>query len=160
MKPNIISLLPALLLLIFYTGCSPSADAEAEQKALLETDQAFARASLEHGAAEAFRIYLAEDALALPAGSQPVIGRETIYQRMSSISGSILAWEPRQAEVARSGDLGWTWGTYEVRSPGEDSRVLAYGKYVNVWRKQADGSWKVIVDIGNQSPPPEDASTP
>jgi hypothetical protein len=75
---------------------------------------------------------------------------------MSSGPASLLTWEPQRAEVARSGELGWTWGTYEVRPEGDlEAEPLAYGKYVNVWRTQPDRTWKVIVDTGNSSPAPE-----
>jgi ketosteroid isomerase-like protein len=57
--------------------------------------------------------------------------------------------------VAKSGELGWTWGTYELHTKDADGKpVIRYGKYVNVWRKQKNGEWKVIVDLGNPSPPP------
>jgi ketosteroid isomerase-like protein len=51
--------------------------------------------------------------------------------------------------VAESGDMGWTWEKYQVVV---DAETVSSGKYVNVWKKQADGSWKVRVDIGNQKP--------
>jgi ketosteroid isomerase-like protein len=137
-------------------NCSSTIDIAAEQQRLLATDREFAQASIGHGSAEAFRLYLAEDALMLPAGGTPITGRESIYERMSSGPTSLLTWEPQRAEVARSGELGWTWGTYEVRPAGNlNADPVAYGKYVNVWRTQSDGSWKVIVDAGNSSPAPE-----
>ncbi|UCD39244.1 MAG: nuclear transport factor 2 family protein [Fidelibacterota bacterium] len=134
------------------TGCS-SIDVEAEQAALLQTDREFNQASLEYGAAKAFHMYLAQDAIMLSGGGDPITGRETVYELMSAGTGNILTWTPMKSEVARSGDLGWTWGTYEVKSPGApEGPALSSGNYVNVWRKQADGSWKVIVDIGSKKP--------
>ncbi|MFC1483825.1 YybH family protein [Candidatus Neomarinimicrobiota bacterium] len=153
---NIYGTITQLFALLMILGCSSAVDVDAEQQRLLEADRAFSQASIEHGAAEAFRMYLAEDALMLPAGSTPITGRETIFEGMASGPGSLLTWEPQLAEVARSGELGWTWGTYEVRPEGDlTAEPLAYGKYVNVWRTQSDGTWKVIVDTGNSSPAPE-----
>jgi ketosteroid isomerase-like protein len=142
--------------LLLIVSCSSTVDVAAEQQRLLETDRAFAQASIDHGSAEAFRMYLAEDALMLPAGGTPITGREAIYERMIAGPAGLLTWTPQRAEVARSGELGWTWGTYEVRPEGDlTAAPAAYGKYVNVWRTQPNGTWKVVVDTGNSSPAPE-----
>lgn len=148
-----------LLLLCIGIGCTPATptvDVVAEAQVLLETDVAFAEVSKAHGAAEAFRQYLAEDGLGFPSGSHVIRGRDTIYERMKATTTGQLLWEPQHAEVALSGDLGYSWGTYTYETPDADGTPnISYGKYVNVWRKQADGSWKVIADIGNPSPPPD-----
>ena len=124
-----------------------------EDDALLKTDIEFAKASVATSAAEAFALYLADDAMQMPAGGNPVVGKKAVLAGMGS--GYVLSWEPKRAEVAKSGELGWTWGTYELHSKdGEGKPVVRYGKYVNVWRKQKDGIWKVILDMGNASPAP------
>ncbi len=115
---------------------------------LLEADQAFAQASLDHGAAEAFHRYLTPDALSLPHAQLPVTGRAAITADMQG--DYTLAWEPQHAEVARSGELGWTWGTYSVLLPGGE--ISSRGKYLNIWRKNASGQWRVAVDMGNLNP--------
>ncbi|MDI6780166.1 MAG: DUF4440 domain-containing protein [Bacteroidota bacterium] len=58
------------------------------------------------------------------------------------------------AEVSNSGDLGYTWGTYKTKFEGAQGKPLERtGKYLTVWKKQNDGGWKVIADIGNQDTP-------
>jgi len=124
-----------------------------EDDALLKTDIEFAKASVATSAAEAFALYLADDAMQMPAGGNPVVGKKAILAEMGS--GYVLSWEPKKAEVAKSGDLGWTWGTYELHTKDAEGKpIVRYGKYVNVWRKQKDGTWKVILDMGNASPAP------
>ena len=60
-----------------------------------------------------------------------------------------------KAEMAASGDLGYTFGNYVATSKDKDGKVVKhYGKYVTIWKKQADGSWKVAMDTGNSSPEP------
>jgi ketosteroid isomerase-like protein len=140
-------------------GCagSGSVNVEDEKARLLETDREFAAASLVHGAAEAFNMYLHDDAVMFTAGSHPVSGREAIYARMKEgDDGAELRWTPRDGDVAASGDIGWTWGEFVVvtREGGAESRT--YGKYVNVWKKDGDGRWKVVADIGNPSPAPDE----
>jgi ketosteroid isomerase-like protein len=66
-----------------------------------------------------------------------------------------LTWTPVHADMAASGDLGYTYGTYEFRSIGKAGKPsIEYGKYVSIWKKQKDGSWKVVMDMGNSSPRP------
>jgi ketosteroid isomerase-like protein len=146
----ILFLLPWILL----SSCTSKIDPEKEKEDLLKTDIEFSKTSVEKGAAEAFYLYLADDAVQLPAGLPPIVGREKIRESMSGSSKAILKWEPVRAEVAKSGDLGYTWGSYELDWQGENGKTeKLYGKYLNIWKKQPDGTWKVVVDIGNQAPP-------
>lgn len=141
-------------------GCSVPKSQEEMKQELLDTDRAFAAYSVEHGAAEAFRQFLAENALELSANANPVSGRDNIYQQMLKAGdGYELKWEPQDGEVALGGDMGWTWGLYTLRyqtSAGENR--VNYGKYLNIWKRQPDGAWRVVVDMGNQSPPPDGIS--
>lgn len=157
MKPQFITvMIPIWLCLFFWTGCQ-TVDVEAEKSLLLKTDIAFSEASVTKGSADAFHEYLDENALMLSDGSHPILGRESIYAIMSGGSGSVLTWEPVMAEVARSGDLGYTWGRYKSLRSGADGTIRTqYGKYLNVWKKQEDRSWKVLVDMGNSNPQPEE----
>jgi len=143
--------LTAITVLFVFWGCGTAIDPEKERAGLLQTDKDFSQASIEKGAAEAFKLYLAEDAIQLPSRSNPVVGRDAIYANMSKSSGNyMLAWEPQYAEVAQSGDLGYTWGFFTMTFTDENSEVKKNpGKYLNIWKKQANGSWKVTVDMGN-----------
>lgn len=142
------------MLPVLAVSCESKLDLEKEKQNLLKTDIEFCRTSVEKGAAEAFYLYLADDAVQLPASSPPIVGRQAIRDRMTGGSEAVLKWEPAKAEVAKSGDLGYTWGNYELTLQGEDGKTeKVSGKYLNIWKKQPDGTWKAIVDIGNQSPP-------
>lgn len=144
------------IVLFLVSGCGKKIDIASERAALLATDVEFSKRSVEVGAAEAFHFFLAEDAIQLPAQSNPIVGRDSIYERMKSEGGNyVLRWEPKTAEVAQSGELGYTWGTYTLSFNDSTGMKTVYGKYVNVWRKQPGGLWKAIIDIGNQSPVPE-----
>ena len=154
------SLVVCLLAAAAAVGCEDRENTEVKAAAvsLLQADREFAAASLEHGAADAFRMYLDDDATMFSGGRNPVRGRESIYEIMKAGDGAyVLEWTPIEAEVARSGELGWTWGEFVVKARGEDgTESLSWGKYVNVWKKNAAGEWKVVADIGNESPPPGD----
>lgn len=147
--------------LLFGLGCQTQTDLEEENNDLFQTDLDFAKMSEEKGAAEAFNMYLADNAIQLPDGREPISGRSVIYDRMKkSKLNYALLWEPQASEVAGSGDMGYTWGksTLIVKGDnGEDKRY--YGKYLNVWKKEPGGSWKVIIDMGNESPTPEESQS-
>ncbi len=62
--------------------------------------------------------------------------------------GYSLSWRPDQAVVADAGDLGWTSGRYVNTTQSSGGPVNTEGRYVTVWRRQADGSLKVDLDTG------------
>jgi ketosteroid isomerase-like protein len=152
------TLVTVLLTAAFLNGCGEQnrIDMNEETNRLLQTDRDFATASLEHGAANAFRMYLLDDAIMFSRGRHPVRGRNSIYEVMSAGGeDDVLEWTPRAGDVAASGDMGWTWGEYIFTTTGGDGlETNTYGKYVNIWKKNADGEWRVAADIGNDSPPP------
>lgn len=154
------SLFAGLALVLSLAGCAskPSGNPPppgSEAARLFETDIRFAAQARLLGVAEAFHEFLAERAVQLPNGEPPVQGRQAIYEHQRQAGDVQLAWEPVTAEVARSGELGFTWGFYEVRAREPDGKTrTGYGKYTTIWEKQPDGAWKVILDTGNPGPPP------
>jgi ketosteroid isomerase-like protein len=143
------------LLLALFSACQQPIDLEAEREALLQVERDFAAVSAELGPAEAFYRYFAEDVVQLVTGLDPVFGREAVYQIMKGEETYTLTWEPEDARVSSSADLGWTWGFYTGTYPGESGDTLVYhGKYLSVWKK-VEGQWKIAADIGNSSPAPE-----
>ena len=73
---------------------------------------------------------------------------------MLKLSDVKLTWTPTLVEAAKSGDLGFSSGTYEFSFKDPSGKTIDdKGKYVTVWKKQADGSWKVVRDIFNSDLP-------
>jgi ketosteroid isomerase-like protein len=61
-----------------------------------------------------------------------------------------FTWAPERASVSAAGDLGYTVGRFSTRVIGPDGvEVERTGLYLSIWRRQADGSWKVEMDLGN-----------
>lgn len=147
----------AVLILIaqanIHAGTAPPMDGRA---ALMKADADFDAAVAAKGI-DAWVETFAEDGLMFRAGT-PVKGRDAIREMMApafATSGFSLRWKPVAAEIATSGDLGYTYGTYEMASPGADGKPeTRTGMYVTIWRKQADGSWEAAVDLGSAAPPP------
>jgi ketosteroid isomerase-like protein len=64
-----------------------------------------------------------------------------------------LTWTPTDAQMSPSGDMGYTWGHYEGHSKDANGNpVTTTGRYITIWRKQPDGSWKVALDAGANEP--------
>jgi ketosteroid isomerase-like protein len=118
---------------------------------LIAAERAFSRTSETKGIREAFLTWLAPDAIVFRPG--PVEGRP-VYEKMDPANTALLTWGPEVAEVSASGDLGYTSGPYAYRQ-SRDAEPASYGHYVSVWKKQADGTWKVFLDIGIRHGRPE-----
>lgn len=135
----------------------PDIDLEYERAELIRTDRDFSSYSQVNGPANAFREFLMEDALMLPAGALPVYGRENIYSMIKANGRNYsLIWEPRGCEISSAADMGYTWGIFIASLKSEGKPTKSYkGKYLNVWQKDEDGNWRVKVDAGNSNPKEE-----
>ena len=148
-------------LALLATACAPQmqVDVEAEKAALMEADKALLEAA---GDPEAFAGLFAENGSMNAPEAPRATGREAVQEfitQLGSLPNFELSFEPTHAMVSSSGDLGYTVGTYEMGFDGpEGKRMKETGKYVTVWQKQADGSWKVIEDIFNNDAPAAEAS--
>ncbi len=129
--------------------------ADASGKTLVEIDRQFAADAQKLGVAQAFAKYSADTVIGTGNGAGRKWG--VPYSREDYASqfapGSHLDWIPEDG-VATT-DIGYSWGHWwsDVRaSDGSQKRFT--GRYFNVWRKQPDGSWKLVADLGNADPPP------
>ncbi len=122
---------------------------------LLKMEAEFEKTTADRGF-EGFMSYFADDSADLPNGGAIVSGKENIRQSEGPWPADIsLTWTPVHADMAASGDLGYTYGTFVFKGKDKDGNpVTRYGKYATVWKKQEDGTWKVAMDMGNSSPGP------
>jgi len=141
------------LMSVLYLSCSTPLDMEKEKQALINADTEFSKLSEEKGMNEAFFTYLAKDGVLLRPNSLPIEGIEAIKERLSKSPDDnfTLTWKPSFADVSKSGDLGYTYGIYEFKTTDQNSiPLIAKGTYITIWKKQMDGTWKVVLDTGNQ----------
>ena len=73
----------------------------------------------------------------------PVTGERNVTRWLSSQPAYSSA-DARYSEAARSGDLGYTWGTYTM---GPRQKPSQQGFYVRVWERERNGQWKIALDI-------------
>lgn len=116
---------------------------------LLEADQAFSRMSVEKGMKTAFIEYMDSNGVLLRPNQLPIVGANAIdFLVMQNDDTYTMNWQPQNAFVSRSGDLGYTYGVYALRPKNADT--VLYGTYVSIWKKQPDGTWKFALDSGNE----------
>ncbi|HEY3627152.1 MAG TPA: nuclear transport factor 2 family protein [Terracidiphilus sp.] len=120
---------------------------------LYDLEAKFARDVLEKGGA-GFAEWFAEDGVALGNGSAPLIGRVAIAKSANwSPQAYQLTWTPTAAVMGPSGDMGYTWGHFEGRSKdAQGNPVTTKGRYMTIWRRNADGKWQVTLDAGANEP--------
>ena len=117
---------------------------------LLNLEAEFSNASSSQGIEKAFHSYLADDARLFRENSFPAVGKQAALALLSPKKG-ILRWQPTMADISHSGDLGYTYGTYDLKGASGDQKP-EHGNYVRVWKRQVNGRWKVVIDILNPMP--------
>jgi ketosteroid isomerase-like protein len=120
---------------------------------LFDLEARFAKDVLARGGA-GFADWFAEDGVALGNGQPPLVGRVAIAKSANwSPQAYQLTWTPTDAQMDPSGDEGYTWGHFEGHSKDANGNpVTITGRYITIWRKLADGSWKVALDAGANEP--------
>jgi len=146
----------ASLILAACTGAPQPPDPEEVRQSLMDADRAFAAATAERGLEGWLAAYDSSGIQMEPdAPFTPGIGAVRAAMAPAFADTSFhLTWEPTMAFASKAGDLGYTLGTW--RSASRDAsgvEAVHTGKYVTIWRRQADGSWKVVFDGGNPDSP-------
>lgn len=101
--------------------------------------------------------YYADDAVLLPPNTAIATDRKAIRDSWAGMLGpnTAVSWKATKVEVAQSGELGYLYGTYDltIKDPKGGPAITDKGKILEVWKKQADGQWKCIVDTYNSDLP-------
>ncbi|MEO6726062.1 MAG: hypothetical protein ABIU20_04430 [Blastocatellia bacterium] len=119
---------------------------------LANAERAFAKMSVEKGVREAFYDNFAEDGINFqphPTNTREAYRKSSAPQTPPPIT---LNWAPIYGDVSQAGDLGYTTGPYTLEDHSPAKRPVRHGMYSSVWKKQADGRWKVVLDLGIQVP--------
>src|ERR1700754_2036283 len=137
--PRVATLLIVLVLLSLFVACQRQADTRAADEATLRNLDAEGSKAAGAKDLEKTVSYYTDDALILPPNIptiQAKQGARTMWQGMFSVPGFGGGWKATKVEVARSGDLGWVTGTYELSETDASGRpTVDKGKYLEVWRK-------------------------
>ncbi len=138
----------ALALLAFpVLSHAATIDRQAALDSLLAAEKAFSDDAALKGIRDSFLDFLADDGVIFRP--DPVNGKE--YLRSHPPSPGFLSWVPAYSELSMGGDLGYNTGPYEYREKAGDKEADS-GQFATVWQRQADGTWKVLVDLGTAGP--------
>ena len=117
--------------------------------ALLKADADFAALSTAKGLRNAFLENIDSNGVLLRPNVLPIAGADAIdYIIALKDTGYTMLWKPSHAEVAASGEMGYTYGVYQIKPSAADT--VLYGTYVSIWKKQPDGKWKFVLQSNNE----------
>jgi uncharacterized protein (TIGR02246 family) len=149
----VVSLVVAVVLLSL-GGCTstPTVNVAAEEKAIRAVEADFARAVAAKDLEKGLSFY-AEDAVMLNQNEPIAAGKTAIrasWTRMLAMPDMALTWAVDKVEVAKSGDVAYDYGSYNMGFTGPSGKKVSdRGKYATIWKKQADGSWRAVLDMAN-----------
>jgi ketosteroid isomerase-like protein len=155
MKTRPLFLSGCIALLSFAFIGTASADAKIEQ-ALRDLDAQWSQAA---GAKDVDKTvsYYSEGAIVMPPNAPSATTKEairTVWKDLLTSPGVAISWKTTKVEVAKSGDMAYSSGTYELTMNDASGKpVNDRGKYLVVWEKQADGKWKCGADTWNSDLP-------
>jgi len=137
-----------LIAAILLTACNVKNEAPKSISAreIMNADIAFSDMSRQIGMKKAFLQYIDNEGVLLRPDHLPIVGADAIdYISVLSDTAYKLSWAPTHAEIAKSGELGYTYGVYQL----ELKDTTLKGTYVNIWKKENDGEWKFVVNSNN-----------
>jgi ketosteroid isomerase-like protein len=122
--------------------------AEMANKALLDAEGELAKDANSKGAVEALLSHADEQLRVFRPDSFPLAGKASAREALKAKTSSVT-WHADKTGAARSGDLGYVYGTYEARANAADAKPTEQGHYLRIWKRQASGKWSVVLDITN-----------
>ena len=147
--------LAALLLALSLAACKAPVQPDtraADAAAIRAADAEWNKATQAKDVDKSVSFY-ADDAVLLANKVPSLQGHDNIrkeFQKMYSETGISITFTNTGVEVARSGDLAWDHGTYQFTETDKKGHSMqGTGKYLTVWKKQSDGSWKAVADMDN-----------
>jgi ketosteroid isomerase-like protein len=141
MKPFVIwSLILVLVVTTSYRFSSPG------KEELMDMEKKFSDLCMRSGMKVAFLAFMDSTAVLLRPGHPPITGKAAAeFVGGTGIGPGVLSWMPVAADLSASGELGYTYGIYTVHDPSGDLT----GTYTTIWKKNAKGEWKFVLDTGN-----------
>ena len=152
-------LLLSATILIWSCGPAPAPDTRAADAAAIQALDDQWSATAAKNDLDGTVAFYADDAVLLPPNAPIAKDAKGIRDSWGGMLGpnTAVSWKVTKVEVAKGGDIGYLYGSYTLTIKDPKSPVEDKGKMVEIWRKQADGKWKCIVDTFNSDlplPPP------
>jgi ketosteroid isomerase-like protein len=148
-------LLGANILLLFvltFPAWTQEKDLPPAQAELVTTERAFAKLAVERGVRESFIAYFADDGIGFAPHPHKVKERLSNSPAPAERPPLTLNWAPVYGDIAQAGDLGWNTGPTLIEDTSPEKKPARHGMFFSVWKKQSDGSWRVALDLGGETP--------
>jgi len=144
------------ILFIVFLGCNEQKiDTKTEGEKLMNLSREWSK-SVSTDSVDQILIHWADDAFVMPPGRPALKGKKAIREMIegtSKIPGFKISWEPLSVYVSKSGDMAYMIEQNQITvNDSLGNPTTEYNKVVTVWRKEADGSWKNVVDMWNADP--------
>jgi ketosteroid isomerase-like protein len=155
--PNSARIIPGLLLALCAAACAPSSfDAAAESSKLAQRDADWSSVSFEGKDIDRIVSYWSDDAHVLQPGLPPIEGKTAIRAFIAAslkIPGFKIHWVSEKPVFSPDGKMAYLLSQVETSAPGANGSLEStHGRSVTVWRKDAEGVWRCVVDISNDAP--------
>ena len=157
MTRSIFSLVFLVLVGIVSCARQSAVDVAAERAALREADSRYSQTGSTKDSNAFIALYASDGAVYPPEG--PIVkGLDSIRSFLNPVfkdPAFATKFTPITLEVSQGGDMGYTINLLELTATGPNGKpVTEHIRDFHLWRKQADGSWKIVVDIWNAEPSP------
>jgi ketosteroid isomerase-like protein len=143
-------------LLVVITACRAGVDVALETERLLETDRAWAQVASANENLDSIVSFWTDDARVVLPDQPAYVGKAAIRDMVAAtmtIPGFHVTWTPDTALVSAAGDLAYTFGSNEFTMADSTGQlVTTRGRYLTIWRKDADGRWRCAMDYGTTAP--------
>ncbi|CAN5778989.1 hypothetical protein BH18ACI4_BH18ACI4_22950 [soil metagenome] len=133
---------------------------ESALHSMVATERAFSQAAADKGTRDSFLMFIAEDGILFRPSA--VLGKKWLLEHPVPLveNRPLLSWQPTFAYVAAAGDMGYTFGPWEYKQHINDQKPSAFGHFITMWKKQADGAWRFAIDLGVSHPQSATPATP
>jgi ketosteroid isomerase-like protein len=154
-----------LALLVIASACSQPTAVDtraADATKIRDLDAQWSKSAVAHDL-DATVSYYADDASVLPPNAPIATGKAAIRAVWATmvVPDVSVSWQSGKVEVSLSGDLAYDMGTYQMTMKDPEGKSMTdHGKFVEVWKKQPDKTWKTVADIFNSDLPPPPPSPP
>ena len=116
---------------------------------MIAAEISFSKFSELKGTRKALMEYIDSEGVLLRPNIMPLVSADAIdFISQANDTAYTMIWQPKGGNIAESGELGYTYGIYSITPKHKDS--IMQGTYVNIWKKQVDGTWKLLLDSGNE----------
>lgn len=129
------------------------ADTDAWRASLLDAERELSKDAAAKGAHEALLAHADEQVRLFIPNAFPLVGKAAARDALKTRAAHVT-WRADKAGASRSGDLGYTYGTYETRAAASDPNPSEQGHFVRIWKRPDRGKWRLVLGVINPVRPP------